>query len=300
MKDTKKWRNTFDIYDKYRLAEYFESQAREGWILTDSPGSSFLFRRAEPTNLHYAIVYCSGRNDFESEPTIQQKTLYDFCACSGWKLVTRKGVFQVFCNAQRDPVPIETEPEIELMNIHHGYRSATIGIKICSIAGVTNIFSNILRLLIGTETKFSNAGFNWTLIILLLVYLIGECSYLLWYRRAKESVNAGLGIPPVNHSGLKRISVNILLCIASVNLIVSFFISQTKLSGTTTFVGVILLIMASLWFGKNLRDKAFANKHGNHIAVEAAHRKLVISIIVLVFAWIILIVLIAAVAIMET
>ena len=296
MKDIKKWRNKFDIYDKYRLAEYFETQAREGWILEDSPGSSFTFRRAEPMNLHYAIVYCSGMNDFESEPTIQQKTLYDFCACSGWNLVTRKGVFQVFCNAQRDPVPIETEPEIELENIHHGYKSATIALKICSLTGLMSILNSL--------TKVDTEVFNWFLIalwsILLLINLITECSYCRWHRKAKESVAEGLGIPPVKSNRLKRVSINILLCIAIVILTVGVFVSQTKMVGITMFVGTILLVVAALWFGKTLHEKTFASKHGNPSAARAANRKMVISLVVLVSVWVVVLILTAVLSIVET
>lgn len=39
MKTTKKWRNKYDIYDKYRLAEYSEAKAKEGWKLVTTKDS---------------------------------------------------------------------------------------------------------------------------------------------------------------------------------------------------------------------------------------------------------------------
>lgn len=262
MKDTKKWRNTFDLYDKYRLAEYFEEQAKDGWILEDSSGS-FLFRRVEPRNLHYSIVYYTEATAFDTEPTEAQKTLYDFCAHSGWKLVTVNGFYQVFCNEQESPIPIETEQKLELENIHKLQKRQQKYAYPLYIIGSLLIILRILSLASGTA---SNLGcvydiasiYAWSMLILISVF--ENIIYGRWYRRARQFVAAGMRIPAVPCNRMRKFVESILFVMAIAALSVSGAEASKLGAGSTCFI--FLLLLAIFGVARVLRGEQYSRFSG--------------------------------------
>lgn len=118
MKKTKHIFPAFSFYDRTGIQQFLEKKAREGWMLEKMGGFSWLFRAIEPKHIHFAVTYFPKASMFDPQPSEQQQMFQEFCAHSGWNLVASSAQLQIFCNEQEDPVPIETDPRIELDNIH--------------------------------------------------------------------------------------------------------------------------------------------------------------------------------------
>lgn len=266
MKDTKKWRNKFDIYDKYRLAEYFEAQAREGWILESYSGSKFLFRRGEPQNLHYCVVFYPDGITYDTKPTESQKILYDFCARAGWKLVTAKGYIQVFCNEAEKPIPIETEPEVELENIQKFYKAYQRTQRGLFFAALLSIITRLESFLEGNQNKgdtLFDIAFLFAWGILILIILIEYSVYRVWYHKAKQVIAAGMEIPKVGSNRIRLVIERTFVVIALLTMMLSIIMIDSKLlvaifvAAPVTFFGVGLKkLLEGEWFdGYNAQTK---------------------------------------------
>ena len=118
MKDTKYIFPAFSFYDRTGIQEFLEKKARDGWMLEKMGGLTWKFRRIEPKKVHFAVTYFPKASAFDPAPSEQQEMFNEFCAHSGWNLAASSAQLQIFCNEQENPVPIETDPEIELENIH--------------------------------------------------------------------------------------------------------------------------------------------------------------------------------------
>lgn len=108
----------FTFYDRTGIQQFLEKKALNGWMLEKMSGFGWKFRRMEPKKLHFAVTFFPKASAFDPAPSEQQELFQEFCAHSGWNLVASSAQLQIFCNEQENPVPIETDPEIELENIH--------------------------------------------------------------------------------------------------------------------------------------------------------------------------------------
>ena len=118
MKNTKRELPWFSFYDYTGIQRHLEKRARQGWRLIKAEKGGWLYRRMEPKALHYAVVYFPDASQFDPGPTEGQQTLRDYCLAAGWEPVTDWGTMQIYCNSEPSPVPIETEPSIQLKTIH--------------------------------------------------------------------------------------------------------------------------------------------------------------------------------------
>ena len=75
------------------------------------------YRRIEPQKLHFTVSYCHRASAYDPEPTEEVQTFYDFCAHTGWRLAAEFGSMQVFYNDQEDPIPIDTDPAMEIQMV---------------------------------------------------------------------------------------------------------------------------------------------------------------------------------------
>ena len=118
MKDTLKKVEFFTFYDKTGIEKHLEQMAEEGWLLEKISAFRWTYRRIEPKKIHFSVSYYATITDFEPEPTEEQQAFNEFCEHSGWNLATQTVQMQVFYNENDDPVPIETDPGLELENLH--------------------------------------------------------------------------------------------------------------------------------------------------------------------------------------
>ncbi len=118
MKDTKRKLMPFTFYDRSGIERLLEEEAAKGWLLEKTSAAGWIYRRIEPAKIHFAVVYFPGATAFDPAPSDGQQRFLDFCEHTCWELISSNIQLQIFCNRHENPIPIETDPVIELENIH--------------------------------------------------------------------------------------------------------------------------------------------------------------------------------------
>lgn len=107
-------------YDHTGICRYLEQEARRGWLLEDI-NFGWCFRSAPPQEVRYAVTYYKDGDPYD--PPEGQKDYFDLCAAAGWELVAQRRTMQVFRTEDPHAVPIETEPEVQVENVHRAMKS---------------------------------------------------------------------------------------------------------------------------------------------------------------------------------
>ena len=126
MSDTKYAFPQFAFYDRTGIRAYLEKQAEKGWILEEIGQFCWKFARTYPRKLHYTVVYFPKADLFDPEPGEQEQTFRDFCAHGGWTLAGASAQMQIFYTEAEHPTPIETDPVIEVENIHKSMKKSAL------------------------------------------------------------------------------------------------------------------------------------------------------------------------------
>lgn len=181
----------FSFYDRTGIQKYLEKKARQGWLLEKTEGFTWRFRAIEPRRLHFAVTYFPKASAFDPEPSEQQRMFQEFCAHSGWQLAAASAQMQIFYNEAEDPVPIETDPLIELENIHKTAKKSYLPIYFMLLP-----LGLIQWLPLGMQWQYDPISvlasgismFNVLCSIVLLLLCGTELiGYFTWYRRAKKA-----------------------------------------------------------------------------------------------------------------
>lgn len=112
----RQYKRRFDllpVYDKPGEAELFERMAAKGWELCGGGRWSWKFRRAEPAEARYAVAYYARGSEY-APPDSDELAFRELCARTGWEFVCSRGYMQVFVNRSADPLPLDTDPELEI------------------------------------------------------------------------------------------------------------------------------------------------------------------------------------------
>lgn len=114
MKTTRRDFIPFSFYDHTGMERHLEKMAQKGWMLEELTNLGWKYRAIEPQKLHFSVSFDTRASDFAPEPSEEQMMFQEFCQRSGWKLAAASGWMQVFYNEAEDPLPIQTDPEMEI------------------------------------------------------------------------------------------------------------------------------------------------------------------------------------------
>ena len=189
MKTKKRRMEYISFYNHTGLEDHFTKMAKKGWLIESISNFYWTYRKIEPKDLHFCVTYYPRASDFDPGPSEEQQTFHDFCAHTGWQLTCTWHQMQVFYNENEDPVPIETDPELELENLHRYAKKTALKtypllLLISLLMGVTFIGSIIrdpVYYLASAINLFTGVWF-----VVAFVYALSELAgYYLWRRRAK-------------------------------------------------------------------------------------------------------------------
>lgn len=206
MKDIKKKVEFFTFYDKTGIEKHLEEMAAEGWLLEKMSAFRWAYRRIEPKKIHFSVSYYATVTDFEPEPTEEQQAFNEFCEHSGWKLATQTVQMQVFYNENANPVPIETDPMLEIENIHISVKKTVLVTYflmlflgfIMGASFVSTMLGDPIALLSSATKLFTGVWF-----IVALVYSLTELiTYFTWRRKAKKLAEQGVFLETRGHRKL--------------------------------------------------------------------------------------------------
>lgn len=244
----------YSYYDRSNIARHLEEMAAQGWMLEKLGSWSWRYRRMEPRKLHFTVTYFPAASQFDPHPSVGQETFWEFCAAAGWELVTSSAQIQIFCNGQEDPVPIETDPAVELDTMNRAMKRSFLSSYWALLAlSLMQIFQNLQQLwrdpidVLSSSSRLSSFFSYLPLLILVTVELF---RYYRWRRRARAAVEAGGTLPDLR--GSRTLSL-LILGLALLELLLMFAFSSR---GMTIMLVLILLYMALMFFLVNTAKNA--------------------------------------------
>lgn len=199
-KSIKSFREDFGYYDRTGMQEYLEQKASEGWRLVKKQfASEWEFKRIEPQKLHYAITYLPQFSNEDSFLLSEDKKEYlELCAASGWQFVCAYKNMVIFINEQENPLPLKTDPEVELDLIHRSFLKHDLPKSIFSfvffmIAFFYLLFSDTASKSVDLVLVFS-LFFLFILLLISLAIFVGERKHLL----QQQQVNSAEQVFPIS------------------------------------------------------------------------------------------------------
>ena len=206
MNDTKKKVEFFTFYDKTGIEAYLTQMAAEGWLLEKISAFHWTYRRIEPKRIHFSVSYYATVTDFEPEPTEEQQTFNDFCEHSGWKLATQTVQMQVFYNENENPVPIETDPVLEVENIHRSVKKTVLVTYFLMLFLGFMMGASFVSTMLGAPIPLLSSStrlFTGIWCIVAFVYSLTELiTYFTWRRKAKAMAEQGVFFETRGHRKL--------------------------------------------------------------------------------------------------
>lgn len=240
MKETKRRLETFSFYDRTGLEEHLARMAAEGWLLDKIGQFLWHYRRIEPKKLTFSVTYFPKASAFDPGPSEEQETFYDFCRHTGWVLAASSAQLQVFYNEGPDPVPIETDPALEVESIHRTMKRGFLPSQLMLLAvAVLDVGLLVWRLIddpIGLLASPASVltALCWVLVFVLTGVELG--GYFWWHRKAVKAAEQGEFLDSRSHRKL-QIGVLVLL-----GLGVVYYMLSVALSGSRMMMAVAVLM----------------------------------------------------------
>ena len=188
MRETKSIIPSFAFYDRTGIQKYLEKQAEEGWLLESATNYRWKFRRMEPRKLTFAVVYFPEADLYDPAPGEEELTFREFCAHGGWNLAGSVAQMQIFWSGRENPTPIETDPILEIENIHKSMKKSSLpGYWCLVLAGILNLIAQGIGMNAGL-VRYLSSGMNlaalgaWLILLPICIYRL--VSYGIWRRRA--------------------------------------------------------------------------------------------------------------------
>ncbi len=249
MKNRKRRLEMFSFYDHTGIRAHLEQMAQKGWLLEHMSNFGWVYRRIPPQKLTFFVSYYPRASEFDPEPGEDQKTFIDFCAHTGWKLACTSAQIQIFYNDRENPVPIETDPALEVETIHAAAKkNALPSYIILGILGLLQTFLLVSRILsdpIGLLSSSSTlvSGSAW--LILLFLCALETAGYFRWRRKAKKAAEHGEFLDVKGHTRLQQ------LCMGAVILIFLWWVLSILLTGDslTKLVMILMVLYMALLIG---------------------------------------------------
>ncbi len=235
-KSFKTFHDNFAYYDRTGMEEYLEQKASEGWRLVKKQfAGEWEFKKTEPQKLHYTITYLPQFSNEDSFLLSENKNEYlELCAASGWQFVCAYKNMVIFLNEEENPLPLETDPEVELSSIHKAFLKFSLPKTIISFGVFTIMFFYLL--FSGKSSKGDDFVLG-CLALLSFYFAIDLFGYFRWRKKALAAAATGefskTNAPDGLISGL--LIVFSLLCAAAV------IIKSIITSNWVTFIAIAFI-----------------------------------------------------------
>ena len=185
---------SFAFYDRTGIRKYLEKQAAKGWMLAKAGNYCWRFRRMEPKKLRYCVTYFPHADIYDPAPSEEEETFREFCAHGGWTLAASNAQMQIFWSAAEDPMPIETDPVMEVDNIHKSMKKGMLTAYWLLLVNCLIQFANQGIAISSGLVNYLSNGLNLGLMaawILLFILSVGRLvMYYGWRRKAKRAAEA--------------------------------------------------------------------------------------------------------------
>ena len=263
MNDRKRKLMPFTFYDRTGIERRLEEQAEQGWLLEKCSASGWSYRRIEPAKIHFSVVYFPAADAFDPWPGDKQVRFQEFCEHTGWELIASNAQIQIYCNRREKPIPIETDPVIEVENIHKSVKKTMLP------AYVSNLILSIMQIGLAAQ-RFSLdpltellslpamlATLFWCLDVVFWTVLLGM--YFHWHRSAKKAAADGLFLETKSTDGFQFLMLGT-TTLALVCMYLSFGSWSTALVGILMVMGILGLSAVMIWLSNRMKQNSVSAK----------------------------------------
>ncbi len=189
---------SFIFEDPQHIEARLNRMSAKGWMLDKTSSFYWRFVKSTPQEKKYAVTYFHEASEFNPYPTDNQQRFFDYCAESGWKLVSELAQIQIFCSDEENPTPIETDESLKLQTIHRSAKRNYIPTFFLIIAiSLLQFFTwgnNFLNSPAETLADMTVLLIFYTYGLLFIHSVTRLIGYLIWYLRSKKSTANGGGI----------------------------------------------------------------------------------------------------------
>ena len=275
MKTKKRRLEYYSFYNHTGIERHLTEMAQKGWLLESISNFYWTYRRIEPRDIHFCVTYYPRASDFDPEPSEDQQTFHDFCAHTGWKLACTWHQMQVFYNEKESPIPLETDPAMEVDTLHRACKknflpSYYLLLALGLVMGgyfLARIYFDPIGLLSSSSQMLS--GFAY--LCMMVISFIELCTYFSWYRKAKKATQDGIFVDTPSTTGVQKVIVVFLLVAAVTWLFDLFSLSNPILAwiSVAMIVGMFAILFAVNGVKLGLK-KAKASRGLNKVLTLAA------------------------------
>ena len=195
MKDTKRRMEFFSFYNHTGIENHLSSMAQKGWMIESITNICWTYRKIQPKEIHFTASYYPRASDFDPEPTEEQKEFNEYCARTGWQYVCSWFQMQIFCNETENPLPLDTDPIMEVDNVHRACkRNFLIGYWILFALGFLVSAYSVAGIYF---VPIDNLAYASKIVILLAwlslfaIALVELVAYFTWLRKARKAAQNG-------------------------------------------------------------------------------------------------------------
>lgn len=223
MKDTKRRVVFFSFYDHTGIERHLNKMAKQGWLIESITNVCWTYRKIEPKDIHFSASYYPRGSDFDPEPTEDQQTFHDFCAHTGWTYACSWFQMQIFYNEKENPIPLDTDPEMEVDVIHKackknflpGYFLLLAVSLLMTVYFIWGVVADPIGLLSSASRLMSQSA----LLCLFALCAVELVTYFRWHRKAKLAAKNGIFVATSSTTKFHLVIMGILLIITVFGLV---------------------------------------------------------------------------------
>lgn len=187
----------FSFHDHTGTAAHLEKMAKKGWML-ESTGFFWKYRKCEPQTVRYAVTYFPS-SDFDPGPSDKEYMFRDFCESAGWEFIAQADRMQIFRSTRPDPVPLDTEPQVQVETIHAAMTGSHLKNQVgLALSTAVLLLFILFRLISDPLSILTYNGYLLTLFsesLLLLEVAWETGSYFCWRKKALAAAEEGRFLP---------------------------------------------------------------------------------------------------------
>ncbi len=259
MKDTKRQFKMFSFFDFDGITAHMEKMAAQGWMLEQSTNRFWYYRRTEPKKLKFAVTYFPKASEFDPHPTEELQAFNEFCQAAGWKPAASMAQMQIYYNENENPVPLETDPMVQVNTIHTAMKKNFIpsSLLMMVLSLMILVMNGVKFFTNPVSSLSSNADFfiSFSYIMLFMISAVELAQYYNWRKKAIALALEGQSIPSGKTAKLFQI---IVLAVMTVML---FIYAALSLGVVSLWLLIVIFAIfggtgvAAVWLKEFLRKK---------------------------------------------
>ena len=199
-KETKCGFGGVSMYDQQGIEKKLTDMARKGWLIEEIQNAFFWnYRRIEPKELHFAVVYSAMTFEVDEDSAAAQKEKDELCARDGWIAAASwgsDGFLRVYYNEQTDPVPIETDPLVQTESIYAAMKKRwphLLGTALFALYCIVTDMKSMITGYLGSNAVLYCSLAFWTIWFCSRVYQLWADNH--WYQKALLAARQGVFLP---------------------------------------------------------------------------------------------------------